>query len=131
MHSYRRIPVLVVLVGAVCAAPTVDAQTTASTATPASDAGLAEIVVTAEKRSSTMQDTPISISALSGEQLQSQGIEGITGVVQSVPGLSMRTSGPGQTELDSQQRNPRYGRQASSSNLQQCLASNRGRGHDV
>ena len=100
MYLYRRIPALVLLVGAACSAATVDAQTTASTAAPASDAGLAEIVVTAEKRSSTIQDTPISISALSGEQLQSQGIEGITGVVQSVPGLSMRTSGPGQTELE-------------------------------
>src|SRR5580698_5846065 len=100
MHSHRRIPALPMLVGAVGAAAAADAQTTASTATPASDAGLAEIIVTAEKRSSTIQDTPISISALSGDQLQQQGIDGITGVVQSVPGLSMRTSGPGQTELE-------------------------------
>jgi iron complex outermembrane recepter protein len=100
MHSYRRIPALLMLVGAVGAAAAADAQTTASTASPASDAGLAEIIVTAEKRSSTIQDTPISISALSGDQLQQQGIDGITGVVQSVPGLSMRTSGPGQTELE-------------------------------
>jgi len=100
MHSYRRIPALLMLVGAVGAAAAADAQTTAATAGPASDAGLAEIIVTAEKRSSTIQDTPISISALSGEQLQQQGIDGITGVVQSVPGLSMRTSGPGQTELE-------------------------------
>ena len=99
MCLYRRIRSLILLVGAVGAAAVADAQTTAATAGPASDAGLAEIIVTAEKRSSTIQDTPISISALSGDQLQSQGIEGITGVVQSVPGLSMRTSGPGQTEL--------------------------------
>ena len=100
MHSYRHLRALAVLAGAVCAAAAADAQTTAATAGPAGDAGLAEIIVTAEKRSSTIQDTPISISALSGEQLQQQGIEGIAGVVQSVPGLSMRTSGPGQTELE-------------------------------
>ncbi len=62
--------------------------------------GLQEIVVTAEKRSSTIQDTPISMSALSGEQLQQEGITGITGIVESIPGLSMRTAGPGQTELE-------------------------------
>ena len=73
---------------------------TAAAQTATADSGLVEIVVTAEKRSSTIQDTPISMSALSGDQLQQQGITGITGVVQSIPGISMRTSGPGQTELE-------------------------------
>ena len=59
-----------------------------------------EIVVTAEKRSSTVQDTPISITALSGEALRNQGVVGVAGIVASVPGLSMRTAGPGQTELE-------------------------------
>src|ERR1700735_695751 len=61
---------------------------------------LQEIVVTAEKRESTVQTTPISITALSGEDLQDRGITDISSVVQSVPGVSMRTSGPGQTELE-------------------------------
>jgi len=73
---------------------------TAAAQTATADSGLVEIIVTAEKRSSTIQDTPISMSALSGDQLQQQGITGITGVVQSIPGISMRTSGPGQTELE-------------------------------
>ena len=59
-----------------------------------------EIIVTAEKRASTVQDTPISITALSGDQLAEQGITGVQGLVQQVPGLSMRTAGPGQTELE-------------------------------
>ncbi len=61
---------------------------------------LQEIVVTAEKRESTVQDTPISMTALSGEQLQQEGISGITGIIATVPGLSMRTAGAGQTELE-------------------------------
>ena len=59
-----------------------------------------EIVITAEKRSSTVQDTPISITALSGDALRNQGVAGVQGIVASVPGLSMRTAGPGQTELE-------------------------------
>jgi iron complex outermembrane recepter protein len=100
MHSCRQTPSFVLLAAAILAVGQAAAQTTVSTANAGNDSGLAEIVVTAEKRSSTIQDTPISISALSGEQLQQQGISGITGVVQSIPGISMRTSGPGQTELE-------------------------------
>src|SRR5271154_6748080 len=61
---------------------------------------LQEIVVTAEKRVSTVQDTPISITAITGKDLEDRGITDIASVVQSVPGISMRTSGPGQTELE-------------------------------
>src|SRR5579864_2306834 len=61
---------------------------------------LQEIVVTAEKRASTVQDTPISMTAVSGELMRQQGIANLNDVILAVPGLSMRTSGPGQTELE-------------------------------
>src|ERR1700733_11764470 len=71
-------------------------------ATPVEGKGdaLEEIVVTAQKRESTVETTPISITALSGVDLQERGITDIQSVVQTVPGVSMRTSGPGQTELE-------------------------------
>src|ERR1700723_177233 len=59
-----------------------------------------ENVGTAQKRESTVQTTPISITALTGQDLQDRGITDITSIVQSVPGVSMRSSGPGQTELE-------------------------------
>ncbi len=87
-----------------------DSVSTAPTAPPSdTNAGgsttegtevLQEVVVTAEKRFSTVQDTPISMTALSGDLMQQQGIANITDVIQAVPGLSMRTAGPGQTELE-------------------------------
>jgi iron complex outermembrane recepter protein len=61
---------------------------------------LQEVVVTAQKRESTVQTTPLSITALTGQDLVDRGITDIASVVQSVPGVSMRTSGPGQTELE-------------------------------
>lgn len=86
---------------ALCAVSATPSMVRAADTTPASEnAGLAEIIVTAEKRSSTVQDTPISVTALSGEQIREQGITGLTDIVQQVPGLSMRTAGPGQTELE-------------------------------
>jgi iron complex outermembrane recepter protein len=64
------------------------------------DKALDEIVVTAEKHNSTVQKTPISMTAISGSQLQAQGITDIETLAQEVPGISMRTAGPGQTEYE-------------------------------
>jgi outer membrane receptor protein involved in Fe transport len=61
---------------------------------------LEEIVVTAEKRVSTVQSTPISITAVSGEQLAAQGIATVEDLAATTPGISMRTAGPGQTEFE-------------------------------
>jgi len=68
----------------------------------AAEAGeeLQEVVVTAEKRSSTVQETPISLSALSGADLQNQNITSVEDLAAQVPGVSMRTAGPGQTEYE-------------------------------
>ena len=65
---------------------------------PAAD--LQEVVVTAEKRDSTVQKTPISLTAITGADLQSQGVTDLVEVAQQVPGVSFKTSGPGQTELE-------------------------------
>jgi iron complex outermembrane recepter protein len=61
---------------------------------------LQEIVVTAEKRESTVQKTPISITAITGAELQAQGLSDMASVAQQVPGVSFKTSGPGQTEFE-------------------------------
>jgi iron complex outermembrane receptor protein len=61
---------------------------------------LEEIVVTATKRTSTVQTTPMSITAISGDDIQARGVPDLTNLVQSVPGVSMRSSGPGQTEIE-------------------------------
>jgi iron complex outermembrane recepter protein len=61
---------------------------------------LQEVVVTAETYTSTAQSTPISISALTGEQLESRGINSLEAVARDVPGLSMRSAGPDQSEFE-------------------------------
>ena len=61
---------------------------------------LEEVVVTAEKRESTVQKTPISITVFSGPELQAQGLSDLTAVAQETPGVSFKTSGPGQTEFE-------------------------------
>jgi iron complex outermembrane receptor protein len=76
------------------------AATAVAGAPAAEESGLAEITVTAEKYNSTIQNTSISMSALTGDQLTAQGISTVEDIVREVPGLSMRTSGPGLTEYE-------------------------------
>ena len=71
-----------------------------STATTEQAGALQEVVVTAEKRESTVQKTPISLTAISGADLQAQGLTDLVAVAQQVPGVSFKTSGPGQTEFE-------------------------------
>jgi outer membrane receptor protein involved in Fe transport len=66
-----------------------------------SDSGqLEEIIVTAEKRESTVQNTPISLTAVSGQDILDRGLTDLGSLVLSVPGVSIRTSGPGMTEFE-------------------------------
>ena len=58
------------------------------------------MVITAEKRTSTVQETAASITAVSSAEIEQRGIVDFTALAQSVPGISMRTSGPGQTEFE-------------------------------
>ncbi len=69
--------------------------------TPHSDSGqLEEITVTAEKRESTVQSTPISITAVSGADIEARGLTDLGSLLQAVPGVSIRTSGPGLSEFE-------------------------------
>src|SRR5271165_1188214 len=80
-----------------------DAATTATTsasATAPSETGLEEITVTAERYISTIQNTPISISALGGDQLIAAGLTSVQDIMQEIPGFSMRYASPGLTEYD-------------------------------
>ena len=68
--------------------------------TPDHKGQIEEVVVTAEKRSGSIQKTPISITALTGKDLVAAGIGSVLRVAEQVPGISFKTGGPGQTELE-------------------------------
>jgi iron complex outermembrane receptor protein len=88
------------MVGTLSSVGTAFAAPTAATAGPSDSGGLDEIIVTAEKRNSTVQETAISMSAISGDQLLSQGLTSVEDIAAKVPGVSIRTAGPGQTEYE-------------------------------
>ena len=77
---------------------TTSAQPTGDAASPT--AGLEEIVVTADRHVGTVQSTPISITAISGDELLARGITSASQVGAETPGISEHNSGPGQTEYE-------------------------------
>jgi len=51
---------------------------------------LEEIVVTAQKRSQSLQDVPVAVSAIGGEKMQAMGIRRIDELTAYTPGLLLR-----------------------------------------
>ena len=76
-------------------ASTAGAETTG--AKGASGTSLGEIVVTANKRSESLQKVSISVSAFSGEQIDRLGIRDTTQITQQIPGLHMNAWSPNLT----------------------------------
>jgi iron complex outermembrane receptor protein len=99
-HGSDLKPVFRILCSLCAPAGLILAIASAHAADSAADTGLTEIVVTAQKYNSTVQDTPISMSAISGDQLAAEGITTVEDMSREVPGLSMRSAGPGQTEYE-------------------------------
>ena len=61
--------------------------------------GLDEIVVTASKRSLTILETPISVTAISGADIEARGLADFASLIETVPGVSTFEQGPGQTQI--------------------------------
>jgi iron complex outermembrane receptor protein len=57
------------------------------------------IQVTATKRSESIQDIPVSVSALNGEALEELGIESFSDYVEFLPNVVFQGTGPGQNEI--------------------------------
>ena len=58
------------------------------------------MVVSAKKTTDPMQATPASVTTVSGDDLQDRGITNVTTLAQSTPSVSLKSEGPGQTEIE-------------------------------
>jgi len=57
------------------------------------DAGIEEIIVTAQRREENLQDVPISVSAFSAEQIVQKGLNDVSRLEGLVPGFTFGKSG--------------------------------------
>lgn len=69
----------------------------AAAAAPAEPGGLAEIIVTATKRSENLQNVPVAITAVTSAQLAKQGVFSTTDLNNSIPNLQV-SSAYGETQ---------------------------------
>ena len=58
-----------------------------------------EIIVTAQKRATSLQDVPFSVAALSSEDIKESGATNIVDLARNVPGLYIADLGPGQSQV--------------------------------
>jgi outer membrane receptor protein involved in Fe transport len=58
-----------------------------------------EIVVTAQKRATALQEVPFSVAALTNEDIEQSGATNIVDVARNVPGLYITDLGPGQSQV--------------------------------
>ncbi len=87
---------MALLLGAALAGTPALAQAPAATTTAAAvDNGLAEIIVTAEKRSENLQKVPVAITALSTEKLGQLQVSSFNDYAKYLPSLSFDTTAPG------------------------------------
>jgi len=65
----------------------------AATAADAGDEGIAEITVTAQRRSESMQDVPITIQAMTGDQLKSLNVSTFDDLLKYTPNVTFSGNG--------------------------------------
>lgn len=61
----------------------------------ANDNTMEEIIVTAQKREQRLIEVPISMTAISGEDIAQKGVQNLQDLSFNVPGMSLREDGPG------------------------------------
>jgi iron complex outermembrane recepter protein len=75
------------------------ADDTAATATEGPTEGLAEITVTAQRRSENMQNVPISMQAFTAQTLQELKVTTFDDYIRYLPNVTTANNGPGQNEI--------------------------------
>ena len=63
---------------------------------PVASAGIEEIIVTAQRRTESIQSVPITIQAITGEQLAQYNVSTFDDVVKLLPNVTYGSNGPGQ-----------------------------------
>ena len=80
-------------------ADSIAASDVPSSVSPARQYRVEEIVVSARKRSELLEDTPVSVTALSAERLREAGVNRIDDIQELVPNLTFQTSSTGTEAL--------------------------------
>ena len=70
------------------AAPTPAASETPTDASVDEEGQITEIIVTSRRREESLQSTPVTVTAFTGEQLEAKGIKDVATLIQATPGVN-------------------------------------------
>ncbi|MBT0669769.1 TonB-dependent receptor [Novosphingobium profundi] len=93
------VPVL--LASAALCTPGIAAAQASSSSTQAADQNGGDIIVTAQRRETTLQDTPVAISAFTASMLQDRGVVKMENIAAQTPGLNIQpvTASPNAVQI--------------------------------
>ncbi|WP_380871511.1 TonB-dependent receptor [Sphingomonas sp. DBB INV C78] len=74
-------------------------EQTGSTEASSVDDGLGDIVVTAQKRSERLQQTPLAVSAVTSDTIRSRGIDSVAGLTSVAPSVSVSVGASSATNV--------------------------------
>ena len=81
------------------AAPALAQTGPEATAQAAEPADQGAIIITAQKRASTVQDTPFSVNAQTQADIQRANAQSLEDISRNVAGLTVQNLGPGQSQV--------------------------------
>src|SRR5260370_18871654 len=84
-----------VIMSGLAGAPAAPAQQVAATEAPSGT--LEDIIVTAEKRSESLEKVPLSIVAYGSESLAQLGVQDFSSLAARIPGVTLNSAGPGRS----------------------------------
>src|SRR5258708_13681688 len=91
---------IVAVLGTAGAATAFGPQASAADATTsASSGGLEEVVVTAQRRTENVQSVPITIQAITGDQLKQLNVTSFSDLVRYTPNVTFTGNGPGPVNI--------------------------------
>src|SRR5215475_6920689 len=71
----------------------------ASAQQQSTDQGIQEVIVTAQKRATSLEDVPFSVAAQTQDDIRNSGSESIIDLARNVAGLTIADIGPGQSQI--------------------------------
>ena len=95
MKSNKQLAYAVSAAISACAAHSAFAQQPTTTTAAAATEGIQEVTVTATRRSESVQDVPLTVQAITGEQLQQLNVTNFNDLLKYTPNVTFSGNGPG------------------------------------
>lgn len=98
-NNHLRLAIAVILGGCAAAASAADTAGSSSADQTHSSNQIRTIIVTAQRRTESVQNVPITIQAMTGAQLQENAVATLDDVLKFLPNVTFSSNGPGQGNI--------------------------------